>query len=59
MGCQITKLVDAQRCLLNDVSHELRSPLTRLQAATALARQQPEKNGGHAGADRARITTPE
>jgi signal transduction histidine kinase len=35
-------LVDGQRRLLHDVSHELRSPLARLQAAVGLARQQPE-----------------
>lgn len=40
---QQTKLVDAQRNLLNDVSHELRSPLTRLNMSIALARQQPER----------------
>jgi len=36
-------LLDGQRRLLHDVSHELRSPLTRLQFAIGLARQQPEK----------------
>jgi two-component system OmpR family sensor kinase len=36
-------LVDGQRRLLHDVSHELRSPLARLQAAIGLARQQPER----------------
>ena len=34
-------LMDGQRRLLHDVSHELRSPLARLQAAAGLARQQP------------------
>jgi two-component system OmpR family sensor kinase len=34
-------LMDGQRRLLQDVSHELRSPLARLQAAAGLARQQP------------------
>lgn len=43
MASQISTLVDAQRNLLHDVSHELRSPLARLQAAIGLARQQPEK----------------
>ena len=33
--------MDGQRRLLHDVSHELRSPLARLQAAVGLARQQP------------------
>src|SRR5580765_956274 len=35
--------VAAQRRLLHDVSHELRSPLARLQAAIGLARQNPAK----------------
>jgi signal transduction histidine kinase len=39
---QLEALVDGQRRLLHDVSHELRSPLARLQAAVGLARQQPE-----------------
>lgn len=43
MAHQITTLMAAQRHLLHDVSHELRSPLARLQAAIGLARQQPEK----------------
>ena len=33
--------MDAQRNLLHEVSHELRSPLARLQAAVGLARQNP------------------
>ena len=36
-------LLDGQRRLLHDVSHELRSPLARLQVAIGLVRQQPEK----------------
>jgi two-component system OmpR family sensor kinase len=43
MAHQITTLMAAQRHLLHDVSHELRSPMARLQAAIGLARQQPEK----------------
>jgi two-component system OmpR family sensor kinase len=39
---RLKALVDGQRRLLHDVSHELRSPLARLQAAVGLARQQPE-----------------
>jgi len=35
--------VAAQRRLMHDVSHELRSPLARLQAAIGLARQNPDK----------------
>jgi two-component system OmpR family sensor kinase len=43
MAGQIHSLVHAQQRLLHDVSHELRSPLARIQAATGLAQQQPEK----------------
>jgi two-component system OmpR family sensor kinase len=43
MAQQLQKLVAAQRRLLHDVSHELRSPLARLQAAIGLVRQSPEK----------------
>jgi two-component system OmpR family sensor kinase len=43
MAQQLQNLVSSQRRLLHDVSHELRSPLARLQAAIGLARQQPEK----------------
>src|SRR5882672_11846580 len=43
MAQQLQKLVTAQRRLLHDVSHELRSPLARLQAAIGLARQEPAK----------------
>lgn len=40
---QLRALMDGQRRLLHDVSHELRSPLARLQAAIGLLRQQPER----------------
>ena len=43
MAGQLQILVGSQRRLLHDVSHELRSPLARLQAAIGLTRQQPEK----------------
>lgn len=43
MADRLHKLVDGQRRLLHDVSHELRSPLARLQAAIGLARQRPER----------------
>ncbi|HEY7242144.1 MAG TPA: ATP-binding protein [Burkholderiales bacterium] len=43
MAEQLQGLVAAQRRLMHDVSHELRSPLARLQAAIGLARQSPEK----------------
>jgi two-component system, OmpR family, sensor kinase len=43
MAGRLRDLMDAQRRLLHDVSHEIRSPLARLQAAIGLARQQPDK----------------
>lgn len=39
MAARLSHLVSAQRQLLHDVSHELRSPLARLQVAIGLARQ--------------------
>lgn len=42
MAGQLQSLVEGQRRLLHDISHELRSPLARLQAAMGLVRQQPE-----------------
>jgi two-component system, OmpR family, sensor histidine kinase CpxA len=39
MAERLEKLVKAQARLLNDISHELRSPLARLNVALALARQ--------------------
>jgi two-component system, OmpR family, sensor histidine kinase CpxA len=39
MAERLEKLVKAQSRLLNDISHELRSPLARLNVALALARQ--------------------
>lgn len=43
MAERLQNLVDGQHRLLHDVSHELRSPLARLQAATDLMQQQPER----------------
>lgn len=43
MAAQLDSLISAQQRLLNDVSHELRSPLARMQAAIGLAQQQPDK----------------
>ena len=43
MTGRLRSLMDSQTRLLHDVSHELRSPLARLQAAIGLAHQQPEK----------------
>ncbi|HBV39085.1 MAG TPA: two-component sensor histidine kinase [Erwinia sp.] len=42
---RLAVLVRAREELLHDVSHELRSPLARLQLATGLARQTPESVG--------------
>lgn len=39
---RLSVLVRAREELLHDISHELRSPLARLQLATGLARQTPE-----------------
>ncbi len=43
MAERMQQLVGGQKRLLHDVSHELRSPLARLQAAVGLARQRPER----------------
>jgi two-component system OmpR family sensor kinase len=42
MAAQLQAQISAQRRLLHDVSHELRSPLARMQAAIGLGRQRPE-----------------
>ena len=42
MAQHLAQLMEGQRRLLHDVSHELRSPLARLNAIIGLARQQPE-----------------
>jgi len=43
MANQLKLLVEAQQQLLHDISHELRSPLTRLQAAIGLLQQDPAR----------------
>lgn len=43
MANQLKVLVEAQQQLLHDISHELRSPLTRMQAAIGLLRQDPAR----------------
>lgn len=43
MAQRLQALMSAQQRLLHDVSHELRSPLARLQVAIGLARQSPAK----------------
>jgi two-component system, OmpR family, sensor kinase len=42
MARHLAQLMEGQRRLLYDVSHELRAPLARLNAIIGLARQQPE-----------------
>ncbi len=42
MARHLAQLMEGQRRLLHDVSHELRSPLARLNAIIGLARQQPD-----------------
>ena len=49
MASRIENLVEGQRQLLGDISHELRSPLARLRMAGALGRRQIED--GAAGAE--------
>ncbi len=39
MAAQLQQLTESRRVLLHDISHELRSPLTRIQAAIGLLRQ--------------------
>lgn len=43
MATRLGALMQSQTRLLHQVSHELRSPLARLQIAVGLARQQPDK----------------
>ena len=43
MAGQITTLLSAERRLLQDVSHELRSPLARLGFAVELAKTSPDR----------------
>lgn len=43
MAERLQSLILAQRRLLHDVSHELRSPLSRLQVAMGIVRQDPKK----------------
>lgn len=48
MAERLQKLVNAQRRLLTDISHELRSPLARLNVALELARQRSGLEAGSA-----------
>ena len=43
MMSRLRTLIVAQRQLLKDVSHEMRSPMARIQAAIGLAHQQPDQ----------------
>jgi len=52
MAQRLQELMTSQRQLLSDVSHELRSPLARVQVALGLARQRAE---GRAAAELDRI----
>lgn len=53
MAARIQALVEAHKTLLRDVSHELRSPLARLNVALELARE--ETGGSAAALDRAEL----
>jgi two-component system sensor histidine kinase CpxA len=48
MAGRIESLVEAQRRLLGDISHELRSPLSRLRVALELARRRAGEDAGRA-----------
>lgn len=43
MMSRMQTLITAQRRLLHDVSHEIRSPMARIQAAVGLAHRQPDQ----------------
>ena len=43
MAAQLQKLVEKERHLLHHVSHEMRSPLARMQAIVGLIQAQPQK----------------
>jgi signal transduction histidine kinase len=43
MMSRLQTLINAQRRLLHDVSHEIRSPMARIQAAVGLAHRQPDQ----------------
>jgi two-component system OmpR family sensor kinase len=43
MATHLQTLLNSQRQLLHDVSHELRSPVARMRLAVGIAQQQPEK----------------
>lgn len=43
MADRLQQLIEARQRLLHDISHELRSPLTRMQVAIGLLRQDPAR----------------
>lgn len=43
MAAKLQQLTESRKVLLHDISHELRSPLTRIQAAIGLLHQDPEQ----------------
>lgn len=45
MSRRLARSIGAQRQLLHDISHEIRSPLARLSVASALARRRPDRIG--------------
>ena len=45
MASQLQQMTASRQVLLHDISHELRSPLSRLQAAIGLLRQDPSTTG--------------
>ncbi len=49
MAAQLQEKVNAQRRLLSDVSHELRSPLARMRVALALAEKEPGRSTDQLG----------
>ncbi|HEY4085454.1 MAG TPA: ATP-binding protein [Bryobacteraceae bacterium] len=59
MADRIATLLTAERRLLQDVSHELRSPLARLSFATALLNTEPNREKGkeRIGKEVGRLTT--
>jgi two-component system OmpR family sensor kinase len=50
MAGRLQDVLEAQRRLLHDVSHEMRSPLARMQAAIGLARHGGGQGGGEGAA---------
>ncbi|UOO93239.1 sensor histidine kinase [Vitreoscilla stercoraria] len=49
MAVELQRLVEKERHLLHHVSHEMRSPLARMQAILGLIQQQPAKLDKHLG----------